>query len=134
MSLTRNRFYSFLIMSCVAGYAWLWYASTTASSTTVCLSKKITRIPCPSCGTTRSVAALFHGQFTAALYWNPLGLVVFLILLISPCWLLWDTLKRRQSLWNSYLQAEKILRKKSVAIPLIILVLANWIWNICKHL
>jgi cell division protein FtsW (lipid II flippase) len=95
--------------------------------------KRITNIPCPSCGSTRSVSALLHGDFVGAIYWNPLGLVVLAIMIVLPIWLAVDLISKKDSLLQSYKSTEKILRKKTVAIPLIILVIINWIWNIYKN-
>ena len=95
--------------------------------------KRITNIPCPSCGSTRSVSSLLHGDFAGAIYWNPLGLVVLAIMIFLPIWLAVDLILKKDSLLQSYKSTEKILRKKTVAIPLIILVIINWIWNIYKN-
>ncbi len=40
----------------------------------VCGFRSWTGLPCPTCGTTRMVDALLHGDFVAAVAWNPLVL------------------------------------------------------------
>ena len=48
----------------------------------VCPIRLTTGIPCPACGTTRSIAAITEGNFDEALRFNPLGFaVIFLALL-----------------------------------------------------
>lgn len=37
-----------------------------------CVFKRLTTIPCPSCGSTRSVVHLSHGDFLSAFVMNPL--------------------------------------------------------------
>ena len=137
MILERNRLYSILGITCLAGYIWLYYnlylQNTKSSSESFCMIKRITNIPCPSCGSTRSVSSLLHGDFAGALYWNPLGLVILSIMIVLPIWLAVDLILKKDSLLQSYKSTEKILRKKTVAIPLIILVIINWIWNIYKN-
>ena len=137
MILERNRSYSILGITCLAGYIWLYYnlylQNTKSSSESFCMIKRITNIPCPSCGSTRSVSSLLHGDFAGAIYWNPLGLVVLAIMIFLPIWLAVDLILKKDSLLQSYKSTEKTLRKKTVAIPLIILVIINWIWNIYKN-
>src|SRR3954464_13684961 len=39
----------------------------------ICLFHTLTGHPCATCGATRSAIAFFHGNFLAALKWNPLA-------------------------------------------------------------
>jgi hypothetical protein len=57
-----------------------------------------------------------------------------LILVISPLWVLFDTLFKKASFFNFYTNTELLFRRKGVAIFAILLVLMNWIWNIYKGL
>jgi len=123
----------------MAGYIWLYYNISSISvesndSVGVCFIKNITSIPCPSCGTTRSVISLTKGHFFEAITINPLGLIVSLIMLIVPIWIIIDVVVKRNSLFDFYKKIEIYLNKKKYAIPLIILVIINWIWNITKRL
>jgi len=74
------------------------------------------------------------GKLWNAILVNPLGVVIATGLLVIPLWSIWDLSTGRRTLLNSFFKAERILRKRWVAVPLIILVLANWIWNIIKGL
>ncbi len=136
MHAEQKKLYALLITATTAGYLWLLYHiyfRTQNTDTTVCLVKSITGIACPSCGTTRSILSIFNGNWKAAMYYNPLGLIVLLIMIILPIGLLYDVILKKQTCWTLYKKAEQTLQKKTVAIPLIIVVLANWIWNIYKH-
>lgn len=44
---------------------------------TPCLTRTVLGIPCPSCGLTRAFCALSHGDFPAALAYNPLSPVMY---------------------------------------------------------
>ena len=139
MITSRNRLYALLMSACLMGYLWLFFSLTNKSAfssngPTVCLFKKVTSIPCPSCGSTRSVLSLLHGEIEQAFLLNPIGIILFLILTISPIWIALDCLLKKDSLFNSYRKTEHILKQKLVAFPLIMLVLLNWIWNIYKGL
>ena len=137
--MSRTKLYTILSIACVAGYIWLFYgfqssATTECSSVEVCLVKQATDIPCPSCGSTRSVNSILHGDFSKAWFYNPLGFFVALVMLITPLWLVYDISLKRSSLLRFYGQVETYINKPQVAIPLIGLVLINWIWNIMKGL
>ena len=139
MTFSRNTFYWLIASCCLAGYAWVFitypenYAHYQQDSK-ACLVKHFTGIPCPSCGSTRSVLAFFHEDFAGAFYWNPLGLLLVLIMLITPVWLLYDGIGRKSTLFRFYQSSETFLKKKQVAITAIALVLINWSWNIYKGL
>jgi hypothetical protein len=136
MSLNRNKLYSLLLRACLVGYIWLYFSitknSTLDRSTEVCLIKQVTNMPCPSCGSTRSIISLFSGDFIGALNLNPIGYLVAFIMLVAPFWIIIDTVMRSNSLFNLYQKTETYLKKPKIAIPLILLVIINWIWNITK--
>jgi hypothetical protein len=50
---------------------------------TMCLFRLTTGLPCPSCGLTRSVALLMHGQPAASLALHPFGLVAVALALFQ---------------------------------------------------
>jgi len=137
MTLSRNKLYSIMLIACVAGYAWFYYNMTQMTGNTpvsVCLIKHFTNIPCPSCGSTRAVIALTKGNFIEALSINPMGIPVAIIMFTTPLWIMIDIVTRSQTLFNFYLKVEAFLKKPKYAIPLILLVIINWIWNISKGL
>lgn len=139
MSLGRNKLYSILLVACVAGYLWLLYSVSTSQSGSsdvneVCLIKHVTNIPCPSCGSTRSVLSLLDGNLVEAITINPFGIIIALIMVILPPWILFDFAAKRKTFFEFYGHAEVFLRSRNIAIPLLILVLVNWAWNITKGL
>ncbi len=139
MAGSRNRLYMLLIGACLVGYLWLFInlnkeTSIFPNEINVCLFKKISTIPCPSCGSTRSVLSLLHGRIEQAFLLNPIGFLLFLIMTASPIWICIDFLLKKDSFFIFYNKAEHILKQKLVAIPLMVLVLLNWIWNIYKDI
>jgi hypothetical protein len=52
------------------GMAVIWF--TLGLPWPICIFHEITGFPCVTCGMTRCAIQFFHGQFFAALKWNPL--------------------------------------------------------------
>jgi len=96
------------------------------------LLKHFTNIPCPSCGSTRSLLSILNGKFLEGLYLNPLGYILLVIMTAAPTWVMYDWFNKSQSLLIFYKNTERFLSRKIVAIPAILLVLINWVWNIYK--
>jgi hypothetical protein len=117
----------------MAGYIWLLtsYDSPEAGPD-VCMFKHIAGIPCPSCGSTRSIIAFAHGDFGNALYYNPLGLISLSIMILAPLWIAYDVALKKDSLFITYNRIETVLKNRWVASVAITLVLINWMWNISK--
>src|SRR5690606_15700295 len=101
---------------------------------TTCLVKLTTGVPCPACGTTRSLLSILSGHLAEALWINPLGFLAAGVLALLPFWLLWDALSGKHSAFVMYRRAEFFIQKPAIAIVLVLLVLSNWIWNIHKDL
>lgn len=138
MTIHRNKLYSILFIACIAGYIWLYFSVSRNlafnNSVEICLIKHATNIPCPSCGSTRSVISLTNGNFIEAFTINPIGYIVASIMLFAPFWIVFDLVTRKSTLLNFYLKFETFLKKPKYSIPLILLVVINWIWNISKGL
>jgi hypothetical protein len=138
MALTRNRQYLIMILACMLGYVWLYFefAETQAgnSSVEVCLTRRILHLPCPSCGSTRSIISLLRGDFTGAMKINPAGYLIALIMVLAPLWITWDLATGKKSFFEFFRRMEAFLRKPKYAMPLIVLIILNWIWNITKGL
>lgn len=136
--MSRNKLYAILAAACAAGYIWLlvtYYRNVTNESDFgICLFKQVTGIPCPSCGSTRSVLSILKGDLSGGVFWNPFGLIIMAVLIVAPIWMITDLLLKQDSLFRFYNQTEIFLRRKWIAIPAILLVLLNWIWNIYKGL
>jgi len=138
MNLNRNKLYSIILIACFAGYIWLCFGlitiDTKYNSIEVCLIKHTTGIPCPSCGSSRSVISLTKGNFKEALMINPIGYVVAFIMVLSPLWITFDIATKKKTLFELYKKIEFNLKKPRYALPFILLVIFNWIWNITKGL
>jgi hypothetical protein len=135
--MSRNRLYALLILACLSGFVYLFYNLhywSENSNYGVCIIKNISGIPCPSCGTTRAVRLLMQGSFKKSLLINPFGIIVALIMITTPLWLLLDLLFKKETLYMWYKKTEQFVKIKGVAIPLILMVIFNWIWNIYKGL
>jgi hypothetical protein len=137
--MSRSRLYTIILLACTGGFIWLWIQNSRdligqTVDTSTCLFKTITGVPCPSCGTTRSVFELLDGHLISSLQWNPMGIIVLLIMIISPVWILTDVLFKKETFLRCYGLAENYLKSKWIAIPAIGLVIINWVWNICKGL
>ena len=107
--MSRNRLYVLLSTACIAGYIWLavnYHQQVVQSQALgICIFKRLTGIPCPSCGTTRSVIAIVKGNLNGGIYWNPFGFLITGILIISPLWIAYDLLTRNSTLQKAYLKA-----------------------------
>ena len=133
----KNKFYLLVLLLSFSGYGWilwnLFNGGITQGSLNPCLFRKITGIPCPSCGTTHSVLSIIKGDFGAAFYQNPLGFLLALMLVIIPVWIIIDLITGGDSFLLFYKKTETFLRNRWVAIPAIILVMIIWILNIVRN-
>jgi Protein of unknown function (DUF2752) len=130
-----HQLYLLLLVGCLAGYAWLLYtAAHPHNELTVCLVKNTTGLPCPSCGSTRAVVALLQGDWYGAIQWNPLGVLIALILLVAPVWIGFDMRSDRTTFHAFALRSERFFQHRWVAAPAVILLLLNWIWTLSKGL
>ena len=129
----KGRLYSIIIIACFAGYIWIYFglSNSSISKNQVCLIKKITDIPCPSCGTTRSIISILKGNYADSII-NPLGYIVFMIMLLAPVLIIYDILFKKQSLFNYYNRIEVIFKNPKYSAVFIFLMILNWIWNITK--
>lgn len=123
----------------LAGYAWLsWNIVERNASRDVpalCIVKHTTGVPCPSCGTTRAVVELTQGNVVQSLLINPFGMLMTIILFVFPLWVLTDWIKNNDSFFRFYRWIETLFSgRRWVSVPAVLLVVANWVWNISKGL
>lgn len=133
----RNRLYTILGIACVVGYSWLFFANSLIakdSGITLCFIRNVFGIPCPTCGSTRAVLLLAQGDLAGSILFNPIGIILAAIMLALPLWLAYDLSTKKQTLLNAYNNFERIVRIRWIATLLIILLIANWIWNFYKPL
>jgi len=137
--MNKKKLYTLFTLLSTAGYTWIalnvFERSVHLLLPPVCLFKEVTGVPCPSCGTTRSVTALCHGNVKQAFLTNPFGPIMALALLVIPMWIALDTLRRTDSFYRSYTKMERLLAtNKWLSISAAVVVLLNWLWNIAKGL
>jgi len=96
--------------------------------------KQVTGFACPSCGITRSLLQILEGDFATALAINPLGFLAAIFLFVFPFLVSYQIAFRKPIVRDCFNWFEQILKYRLVAGILIVVVLANWYWNITKGL
>jgi hypothetical protein len=138
MNYSKNKLYLFLVAACAVGYSWVFVnlkmPNYLQNQYRLCWMKQLTTIPCPSCGSTRSILSLLHGHWINAITLNPLGVIIAFILVILPIGIFIDLIFKQKFVYQGYQFIETTISHRKFAIPLIVLVIVNWIWNINKGL
>ena len=131
----KNTLYKLVLTGATLGFGWVaWSIHPGATGIPdVCLFKRITGLPCPSCGTTHAVMQLFQLHFKEAFMLNPLGYVIAIAMIVLPLWVLTDIVSKRQSFYHFFQHAEVQIRRPQLAIPLLVILLSDWIWNLAKY-
>jgi hypothetical protein len=75
-----------------------------------------------------------HGDIRSAIRFNPFGLIITLIMIISPLWILYDAGAGKDTFLRFYFRLNDFFNQKWVVIIMVGLIIANWIWNISKGL
>jgi len=131
-----KRFYGWWFVFVIAG--WLWLTISVINNVqhlNVCILKAVTGVPCPACGTTRSVHAITKGNWKEAFFINPFGYMALTAMIILPIWLIADVVTNKRSLYSSvHIVESRLKQNKVLASALAIIIIVNWIWNIYKNL
>ena len=93
-----------------------------------CWLRKLTGIPCPACGCTRSLASWASGDLEQALLFNPLFFAVCVGLLLWLALWLAQLTSNRPLLENIHARAARLPRWKMA----IALVVTNWLYLYLK--
>lgn len=128
----RNRLYAGLAGYGAAGAAWLTADAAAGGGFTVCPCKLLTGIPCPACGSTRAVLALFRGEDVLA--YNPLGVVTLGLAVVVFVALCRDLATGSDGLYRAWCRREQLLRRPLIASLGIAALAGNWLWSISKGL
>ena len=133
-----KKLYALLALLSLGGYAYLVYqwqfSSLEASKQTLCVFKVVTDVPCPSCGSTRSILAILKGNLIQGFTLNPLGYLLLAALLVMPFWIVGDVLSKKESLFLFVHRITNKIAQRPYNIIMMGLVVLNWIWNINKGL
>ena len=119
-----------IVFTIIAGYFLLIFYPHFLSDDSFCLFKYITGIPCPACGSTRATVLLFNGEFLKSVLMNPFALITNFLIILSLLWLINDLVKDK----NDYFIFMKRDWQLNYKIIFVVVVIANWIWNIKKGL
>lgn len=128
----RSRLYLGLACLGAAGGAWLTMRCVSAGAFTVCPFKLVCGVPCPACGSTSAVLAIFEGD--NPLKYNPLGLLTVGLMAVSLAALVKDILLGSDGLYRTWCRSELLLRQPAVASLAVVVVVVNWLWTISKGL
>jgi hypothetical protein len=133
--MSRIKLYSLVLVLSAAGFFWIGYNynKTKEEGIVVCPFRRVTGIPCPSCGTTEAIVMAAKGNILGALTINPLVSVASIMVTIFPLWVLFDLTFRRSSFLSFYRWIENKLRLKLFAVIAVSIVLAVWVWNIYRY-
>lgn len=131
-----RKFYYFTTSFLLLGISWvgwnLFCFQQAKPGLQICVLKNTVGVACPSCGTTRSILHLLHGDISSAVLLNPFGIFAFIGLMVVPFWLLYDYFNSKRTLWTIYVQCISFFQNRKFTFFVIALVLLNWIWNIQK--
>lgn len=134
-SVLSNRLYLFVFIWClgvVLFSVYVWFAPLRPPSTH-CFFKIQYGIPCAGCGGSHAIQSLLHGQWSAALLYNPLAVVVFISSLVLSVIFLYDLMFSRNYLVQLVQYIQWRIRFRFVSIYLAILLMASWIYIIYRY-
>lgn len=86
-----------------------------------CGFKMLLGLPCLTCGSTRATIFLFDGNLGEAIYYQPMMLLIYAILLVWGAVSLWGFIARKRVLMKLSDREDLVLKLLIVGIPL-----ANW--------
>ena len=133
--MNSKKTYWFLSMTVLLSYAWIYFTylfPSTKKDPAACLLKNTTSIPCPLCGTTRSVLSSLNGDIPAAWFYNPFGIFFLFALFGITIWLMVDLLFQKKTIYRFLFRHSYFLLQKKIWIPIFILLFINWMFLIYK--
>lgn len=99
-----------------------------------CPIKIGTGYPCLFCGSTRSLMAAVTGDLQLALHYNPLGVLIYLVICILGLIAISDWILHTNHLTGIAKKVENALYHPLVIGILLFIVGLNWFWSISKGL
>jgi len=132
----KKHLYQLVASLSILAYGWLIYnfifLNTGNGGFIVCWFKTISGLPCPACGSTSGIVEIFKGNFHKAFQYNPFAYSSLLILIVASVWVSFDIISQKDGFYKFYLTVNEKLKKKRIIIPIILLFLIIWAWNIYK--
>lgn len=132
----KNKLYGLVVCLSILAYTWIIYNSffliNSEEGITICWFKTISGLPCPACGTTGGMVEIFKGNFLEAFHLNPFAYSSLFLLVFASIWVILDLIRKKDGFYLFYLSTNTKLKKKRIIIPIILLILSVWIWNIFK--
>jgi hypothetical protein len=133
--MSKSALYRFVGITCLVVYGWVGFNLVRlfikgSSAPDVCLLKSTTGVPCPFCGTTRSIMSVLQGEWMNALHLNPLGILLIVFVMIVPLWMLVDYISGTQSFYRTFNVWAKRLGYRGVMILGTVIVLSLWLWQL----
>ncbi len=65
---------------------------------------------------------------------NPLGLLIFCVMITIPFFVLYDMFVKENFILNLYKKINILFYQKKIAILFFTFIIINWVWNLYKHL
>ena len=93
-----------------------------------CLFKSLTGVPCPGCGTVRSLQLLLRGDVVGSVQTNPLGLLLTLLAVAAVVLVIRDARRDDDLLYRLMHHRWPVW----ALVLVVLLTIANWCWNIAK--
>ena len=94
----------------------------------ICLFKRLTGLPCPTCGLTRAVCCALRGQWTRSFHYHPAGILLAAALIGGAAWLAAEAAQGAP--WHDELRRR--LRAQLLTFGIAIC-LANWVVHLVLH-
>jgi hypothetical protein len=132
--ISKGALYRLVAITCTVIYTWVGFNLTKASITgqfapEVCLFKRTTGVPCPFCGTTRSIMSILKGEWVQSILLNPLGLILTCIAVILPIWMLVDYLRGANSFYNLFNAIAHRFSFRGFMLLILFIIAMLWVWQ-----
>jgi len=116
------------LLVCSSAAAWVFLFP--GARFLVCPFHALTGLPCPTCGTTRALAALSGGRLAAALAWNPLAAVAAVSCFLAGA----ASTARRVAGLPAFTLETTSKERTSVRVAAVMVVGANWAYLVARGL
>lgn len=139
-NILHKKFYLQIFLLILLGIGWFAYKLLAPTDWLIgawqCPFKAITGVACPGCGTTRGFYAIImhHDVGEAIVRYNAFSAIEIPLMLLVTIMLITDFVLQKHWLYDISIKVDTALKRKRVLIPIILLIAANWGWNIWKGL